>query len=48
VNKEFILDFIYAVHQLKGSDAVNAARLQKVKEKATGIIRFLQTEYHVN
>ena len=47
VNKEFILDFIYAVHQLKGSDAVNSTRLQKVKEKATGIIQFLEKEYYL-
>lgn len=47
INKEFLLDFIYAVHQLKGSDAVNSARLKNVKEKATGIIQFLQKEYHL-
>jgi hypothetical protein len=47
VNREFILDFIYAVHQIKGSDAVSSARLQLVKDKATGIIRFLKKEYHL-
>jgi hypothetical protein len=48
VNKEFILDFIYAVHQYKTSDAVNSSRLQKLKEKATGIIYFLEKEYHLS
>ena len=46
-NKEFILDFIYAVHQLKGSDGLNAVRLQRLKERATGIILFLKNEYHL-
>ena len=45
LDKEFILDFIYAVHQLQGSDSVNKTRLEKLKEQATGIIRFLQNEY---
>ena len=31
VNNEFILDFIYAVHQLKSSDALNASRLITLK-----------------
>ena len=44
-NKEFILDFIYAIHQLKGSDALNAVRLQRLKERAIGIILFLKKEY---
>jgi hypothetical protein len=47
VNKEFILDFIYAIHQLKGSDALNAVRLQQLKERAIGIILFLKKEYHL-
>ena len=47
VNKEFILDFIYAVHQLKGSDALNKIRLQRLKERANGIIVFLRKEYHL-
>jgi hypothetical protein len=47
VDKEFILDFIYAVHQLKGSDALNAVRLQRLKERAIGIILFLKKEYHL-
>jgi len=47
-DKEFILDFIYAVHQLKGSDALNAVRLQRLKERAIGIILFLKKEYHLN
>jgi len=46
-DKEFILDFIYAVHQLKGSDALNAVRLQRLKERAIGIILFLKKEYHL-
>jgi hypothetical protein len=47
-DKEFILDFIYAVHQLKGSDALNAVRLQRLKERAIGIILFLKKEYQLN
>lgn len=47
LNKDFILDFIYAVHQIKGSDAVSDARLVRLKEKATGIIQFLKREYHL-
>jgi len=47
VNNDFILDFIYAVHQLNGSDAVNRSRLQALKERATGIIIFLKKEYHL-
>jgi len=39
-DKEFILDFIYAIHQLKGSDALNAVRLQRLKERAIGIMLF--------
>jgi hypothetical protein len=45
--KEFILDFIYAVHQLKGSDKMSAVRLNRLKERAYGIILFLKTEYHI-
>ena len=33
-NKEFTLDFIYAIHQLKGSDEVTGARDTKIKRKA--------------
>ena len=47
LDKEFLLDFIYAVHQLQGSDAVNKSRIQKLKEQATGIILFLQNEYRL-
>ena len=47
IDKEFILDFIYAIHQLKGSDALNAVRLQQLKERAIGIILFLKKEYHL-
>jgi hypothetical protein len=47
VSKDFILDFIYAIHQLKGSDALNATRLQRLKDRATGIIIFLKKEYHL-
>jgi hypothetical protein len=47
IDKEFILDFIYAVHQLKGSDALNAVRLQQLKDRAIGIIHFLKKEYHL-
>ena len=45
--KEFILDFIYAVHQLKGSDRLNVVRLLRLKEKAIGIILFLKKEYNI-
>lgn len=45
--KEFILDFIYAVHQLKGSDKMSAVRLNRLKERAYGIILFLKTEYNI-
>lgn len=44
-NKEFLLDFIYAIHQLKGSDEVSGFQLQKLKEKATVTIQFLKKEY---
>jgi hypothetical protein len=47
IDKGFILDFIYAIHQLKGSDALNAVRLQQLKERAIGIILFLKEEYHL-
>lgn len=47
VNKEFLLDFIYAIHQLKGSDEVASSQLQKLKEKAARIIQFLEQEYHM-
>jgi len=47
VNKELLLDFIYVIHQLKGSDALNAVRLQRLKERATGIIYFLKKVYHL-
>ena len=47
VNKEFILDFIYAIHQLKGSDALNKVRLERLKERAIEIILFLKKEYHL-
>jgi hypothetical protein len=44
-NKEFLLDFIYAIHQLKGSDEVSGSQLQKLREKATATIQFLKKEY---
>ena len=47
LDKEFITDFIYAIHQLKGSDALNKVRLQRLKERAIGIILFLKKEYHL-
>ncbi|HEV8273298.1 MAG TPA: hypothetical protein VGQ04_18420 [Chitinophagaceae bacterium] len=47
VNREFILDFIYAIHQLKGSNDLNQVRLQRLKERAIGIILFLKKEYHL-
>ena len=47
VNKEFLLDFIYDIHQLKGSDALNSVRLHRLKQRATGIISFLKTVYHL-
>jgi len=45
--KEFILDFIYAVHQLKGSETLNLVRLNRLKERADGIILFLKKEYNL-
>jgi hypothetical protein len=45
--KEFLLDFIYAVHQLKGSDMLNTVRLYRLKERAVGIIHFLKKEYNI-
>ena len=48
VNKELVLDFIYDIHQLKGSDVLNSIRLQRLKERAIGIILFLKEEYHLN
>jgi hypothetical protein len=45
--KEFIFDFIYAVHQLKGSDKLNIVRLHRLKEKAIGIMLFLMKEYNI-
>ncbi len=45
--KEFILDFIYGVHQLKGSDRMNVVRLKRLKERADGIILFLKKEYNI-
>ena len=47
VNKEFLLDFIYAVHQLKGSDEVGKSQLQLISAKATWTIQFLEKEYHL-
>ena len=47
VNKELLLDFIYDIHQLKGSDALNAARLERLRERAIGIIFFLKKAYHL-
>ena len=46
-NKELMLDFIYDIHQLKGSDALNMVRMGRLKERATGIILFLKKEYHL-
>jgi hypothetical protein len=46
-NKEFILDFIYLVHQLKGSDILNSRRLKQLQLKATKIILFLKKEYQL-
>jgi hypothetical protein len=45
--KEFILDFIYDVHQLKGSDKLNAVRLHRLTERAVGIMLFLKKEYNI-
>ena len=47
INREFILDFIYAIHQLKSSDALNITRLQRLKVKATVTIQFLQGAYRI-
>ena len=46
-DQELLLDFIYDIHQYKSSDVVNMAALWKLKKKATGIIQFLQKEYHL-
>jgi len=47
LNKEFLMDFIYAIHQLNGSVHVNSTRLQRLKDKATNIMEFLKKEYHL-
>jgi hypothetical protein len=46
-HKDLLLDFIYGIHQLKTSDIVNSVRLSALKDKAVGIILFLQREYHL-
>jgi hypothetical protein len=47
VSREFILDFIYAIHQLKGSNDLNQVGLTRLKERAVRIILFLKKEYHL-
>jgi hypothetical protein len=47
-NRDFILDFIYMVHQLKGSDILNTSRLQELDKKANRIIIFLEKEYNLD
>ncbi|HUS01130.1 MAG TPA: hypothetical protein VMY77_05355 [Chitinophagaceae bacterium] len=46
-DKDLILDLIYAIHQMKGSDALNTARLRRLRQRATGMIKFLKQEYHL-
>ncbi|HJS55057.1 MAG TPA: hypothetical protein VJ765_10945 [Chitinophagaceae bacterium] len=46
-DRELLHDFIYDIHQYKSSDVVNTSALLKLKGKATGIIQFLQNEYHL-
>ncbi len=41
-------DLAYRIHQLKGSNRILDTRLTLLREKAAGIIRFLQKEYHLN
>ena len=48
INKEFILDFIYIVHQLKGTDVLNKSRLLELNNKADRIIKFLTKEYNLD
>jgi hypothetical protein len=40
-------DLAYRVHQLKGSNRILDTRLTQLREKASGIINFLQKEYHL-
>ncbi|MBD0333299.1 MAG: hypothetical protein ICV66_11645 [Chitinophagaceae bacterium] len=47
-DRDLMLDFIYAIHQMKGSDVINAARLQRLKQQATRIIEFLKQEYNLH
>jgi hypothetical protein len=47
-NRDFILDFIYMVHQLKGSDILNTSRLKELDKKANRIIIFLEKEYNLD
>ena len=40
-------DLAYRIHQLKGSNRILDTRLTQLREKAAGIIRFLQKAYHL-
>jgi hypothetical protein len=41
-------DLAYRIHQLKGSNRILFTRLSQLHKKATGIIAFLEKEYHLN
>jgi len=47
VDKDFLLDFIYDVHQLKSSDVFIIAYLKTLKENFAKTIEFLKREYHL-
>ena len=40
-------DLAYRIHQLKGSNRILDTRLTQLREKAAGIIAFLQEDYHL-
>ena len=40
-------DLAYRIHQLKGSNRILDTRLTQLREKAAGIISFLQKAYHL-
>ena len=47
IDREFLLDFMYAVHQLKGSDEVTSSRLKILRELAISTMQFLEKAYHL-
>lgn len=47
VSEDFILDFIYSIHQMKGSLVLNTSSLNQLKEKGTKIIVSIKNEYHI-